>query len=61
MQLRFKLEKETKARCATKRSMTKARVIEQTWAKIGGLYICESTFERGTAFPQTLRVTISFD
>jgi hypothetical protein len=61
MQLRFKLEKETKGALRYQEVDDKGEVIEQAWAKIGALYIRKSTFERGMAFPQTLRVTISFD
>jgi hypothetical protein len=39
----------------------KGEPIEQAWAKIGILYIRKSAFERETAFPQTLRVTVSCD
>jgi len=39
----------------------KGEPIEQAWAKIGTLYIRKSAFERGTAFPQTLQVTVNYD
>ena len=44
-----------------RRSTTKGEPIEQAWAKIGTFYIRKSAFERGQAFPQTLRVTVSYD
>ena len=39
----------------------KGEPIEQAWAKIGTFYIRKSAFERGQRFPQTLRVTVSYD
>ena len=36
----------------------KGEVVEQAWAKIGTLYMRKSAFERGTAWPQRLRVTV---
>ena len=39
----------------------KGEPIEQAWSKIGTFYIRKSAFERGQAFPQTLRVTVSYD
>jgi hypothetical protein len=61
MQVRFKLEKETKGALRYQEVDDKGEVIEQAWAKIGTLYIRKSASERGTAFPQTLRVTVSHD
>jgi hypothetical protein len=61
MQVRFKLEKETKGALRYQEVDEKGDVIEQAWAKIGTLYMRKSAFERGTAWPQKLRVTIDTD
>ena len=58
MEVRFKLEKETKGALRYQEVDEKGEVIEQAWAKIGTLYVRKSAFERGAAFPQTLRVTL---
>ena len=58
IEVRFKLEKETKGLWGYQEVDEKGEVIEQAWAKIGRLYVRKSAFERGTAFPQLLRVTI---
>jgi hypothetical protein len=54
MQVRFKLEKETKGALRYQEVDDKGEVIEQAWAKIGTFYIRKSAFQRGQAFPQTL-------
>jgi hypothetical protein len=61
MQVRFKLEKETKGALRYQEIDDKGEVIEQAWAKIGALYVRKSAFERGQAFPQTLRVTVTYE
>jgi hypothetical protein len=61
MQVRFKLEKETKGALRCQEIDDKGEPIEQAWAKIGTFYIRKSAFERGTAFPQTLQVTVNYD
>ena len=61
MQVRFKLEKETKGALRYQEVDDKGKPIEQAWAKIGTFYIRKSAFEHGQAFPQTLRVTVSYD
>jgi hypothetical protein len=61
MQVRFKLEKETKGALRYQEIDDKGEPIEQAWAKIGTFYIRKSAFDRGQAFPQTLRVTVSYD
>ena len=53
MQVRFKLEKETKGALRYQEVDDKGEPIEQAWAKIGTFYIRKSAFERGQAFPQT--------
>ena len=58
MEVRFKLEKETKGALRYQEVDDKGDIIEQAWAKIGTLYVRKSAFERGAAFPQTLRVTV---
>jgi hypothetical protein len=58
MEIRFKLEKETKGALRYQEVDEKGEIIEQAWAKIGTLYVRKSAFERGAAFPQTLRVTV---
>ena len=58
IEVRFKLEKETKGALRYQEVDEKGEVIEQAWAKIGTLYIRKSAFERGAAFPQLLRVTV---
>jgi hypothetical protein len=57
--VRFKLEKETKGALRYQEVDEKNEVIEQAWAKIGTLYVCKSAFERGSAFPPILRVTVN--
>ena len=54
MQVRFKLEKETKGALRYQEVDDKDQPIEQAWAKIGTFYIRKSAFQRGQAFPQTL-------
>jgi hypothetical protein len=61
MQVRFKLEKETKGALRYQEVDDKGEPIEQAWVKIGILYVRKSAFERGTAFPQTLQVTVNYD
>ena len=61
MQVRFKLEKETKGALRHQEVDNKGELIEQAWAKIGTFYMRKSAFERGQAFPQTLRVTVDHD
>jgi hypothetical protein len=58
IEARFKLDKETKGALRYQEVDEKGEAIEQAWAKIGTLYVRKSTFERGAAFPQMLRVTI---
>ena len=58
MEVRFKLEKETKGATRYEEVDVKGEPIEQAWAKIGSLYIRKSAFERGATYPQTLRVTV---
>jgi hypothetical protein len=58
MEIRFKLEKETKGALRYQEVDDKGEVIEQAWAKIGTLYMRKSAFERGASFPQMLRVTV---
>jgi len=58
IEVRFKLEKETKGALRYREVDEKGEVSEQAWAKIGTLYVRKSAFERGAAFPQTLRVTV---
>ena len=58
MEIRFKLEKETKGALRYQEVDVKGEVIEQAWAKIGTLYMRKSAFERGASFPQMLRVTV---
>jgi hypothetical protein len=57
IEVRFKLEKETKGALRYQEVDEKGEVIEQAWA-IGTLYVRKSAFERGSAFPQLLRVTV---
>jgi hypothetical protein len=57
IEVRFKLEKETKGALRYQEVDEKGEVIE-AWAKIGTLYVRKSAFERGSAFPQLLRVTV---
>jgi hypothetical protein len=58
MEVRFRLEKETKGALRYQEVDEKGEAIEQAWAKIGTLYVRKSAFERGAAFPQALRVTV---
>jgi hypothetical protein len=58
IEVRFKLEKETKGALRYQEVDEKGEVIEQAWAKIGTLYVRKSAFERGAAFPQLLRVSV---
>jgi hypothetical protein len=58
MQVRFKLEKETKGALRYQEVDDAGKAVEQAGAKIGTLYIRKSAFERGSAWPQELRVTI---
>ena len=58
MEVRFKLEKETKGALRYQEVDEKGEVIEQAWAKIGTLYVRKSAFECGAAFPPELRVTL---
>ena len=58
IEARFKLEKETKGALRYQEVDEKNEVIEQAWAKIGTLYVRKSAFERGSAFPPILRVTV---
>jgi hypothetical protein len=59
IEVRFKLEKETKGALRYQEIDDKGEVVEQAWAKIGTLYLRKSAFERGAAFPQFLRVTVT--
>ncbi len=61
IQVRFKLEKETKGALRYQEVDEKDEVIEQAWATIGTLYLRKSAFERGASFPQLLRVTVETD
>jgi hypothetical protein len=54
IEMRFKLEKETKGALRYQEVDEKGEVIERAWAKIGTLYVRKSAFERGPAFPQLL-------
>ena len=54
MQVRFKLEKETKGALRYQEVDDKGEPIEQAWAKIGTFYIRKGAFERGPAFPTDL-------
>ena len=47
MEVRFKLEKETKGALRYQEVDDKGEPIEQAWAKIGTFYIRKSAFERG--------------
>ena len=59
IEVRFKLEKETKGALRYQEVDEKGELIEQAWAKIGTLYVRKkSAFERGSAFPPILRVTV---
>ena len=58
IEVRFKLEKETKGALRYQEVDEKGEAIEQAWAKIGTLYVRKNAFERGAAFPQMLRVTV---
>jgi hypothetical protein len=58
MEIPFKLEKETKGALRYQEVDEKGEPIEQAWAKIGTLYIRKSAFERGSAWPKELRVTV---
>jgi hypothetical protein len=58
IEARFKLEKETKGAVRYQEVDDKGEIVEQAWAKIGTLYVRKSAFERGTAFPELLRVTV---
>jgi hypothetical protein len=58
MEIRFKLEEETKGALRYHEIDEKGQVIEQTRAKIGTLYVRKSAFARGGAWPQELCVTI---
>jgi hypothetical protein len=58
IEVRFKLEKETKGALRYQEVDDKGEVVEQAWAKIGTLYIRKSAFERGAEFPRSLRVTV---
>jgi hypothetical protein len=49
MEVRFKLEKETKGALRYQEGDEKGEVIEQAWAKIGTLYMRKSAFPRGSA------------
>jgi hypothetical protein len=61
IEVRFKLEKETKGALRYQEVDDKGEVIEQAWAKIGTLYMRKSAFERSAAFLQMLRVTVETD
>jgi len=54
MQVRFKLEKETKGALRYQEVDERGEPIEPAWAKIGTLYIRKSAFERGTAWPRPI-------
>jgi hypothetical protein len=58
MEVRFKLEEETKGALRYQEIDEKGEVTERTRAKIGILYMRKSAFERGKAWPQELRVTV---
>ena len=59
MEVRFRLEKETKGALRYQEVARRGEAVEQAWAKIGTLYVRKSAFERGAAFPQALRVTFN--
>jgi len=56
--VRFKLERETKGALRYQEVDDDGEVVEQAWAKIGTLYVRKSAFERGLEFPELLRVTV---
>jgi hypothetical protein len=58
LDVRFKFEKETKGALRYEEVDETGEAIGQAWAKIGSLYLRKSAFERGAAYPQSLRVTI---
>jgi hypothetical protein len=57
IEARFKLEKETKG-AVRYHEVDEKGEIEQTSAKIGALYLRKTAFERGEAYPQSLRVIV---
>jgi hypothetical protein len=58
LEVNFKFEKETKGAIRYQEVDEKGEPIEQAWAKIGSLYLRKSAFERGAAYPQSLRMTV---
>ena len=58
IEVRFELHEETKGALRYQEIDEKGKAIEQALANIGTLYMRKSAFERGAAFPQTLRVTV---
>jgi hypothetical protein len=54
--LHWSIGDDASANCASWQVL--ARCGSEAWAKIGKLYIRKSAFERGTAWPQGLRVTV---
>jgi hypothetical protein len=61
IEVKFKFEKETKGALRYQEVDEKGEPIEQVWAKVGSLYLRKTAFERGAAYPQTLRVEIKFE
>jgi hypothetical protein len=61
MEIRFKLERETKGALRYQEVDDTSQAVEQAAAKIGTLYVRKSAFERGRAWPQKLRVTVDID
>jgi hypothetical protein len=57
IEAKFKFEKETKG-AVRYHEVDEEGEIEQAWAKIGALYLRKTAFERGAAYPQSLRVIV---
>jgi hypothetical protein len=58
IEVRFKLEKETRGALRYLEVDENGELIEQPWAKIGSLYVRKSAFGHGAVYPQTLRVVV---
>jgi hypothetical protein len=58
LEIRLKLEKETKGALRYQEVDEKGEPIEQASAKVGTLYLRKSSIEHGAPFPKALRVTV---
>jgi hypothetical protein len=55
------LEKETKGALRYMEVDENGAAVEQVWAKLGTSYIRKTAFERGTARPKAITITVAED